>query len=133
MRSQTVLAYCGNDCLVCPRYRATASGDPGELARVAKIWVYARWRDADTDPADLACRGCGPTAPCRYGIAACAADKELEHCGQCGRFACPRLAQALAATEESARRCRDAFDEHTYRELEAAFFRKRERLLAAGH
>ncbi len=33
-----VIAFCGIDCSACDAYRATQSGDPAELDRVATAW-----------------------------------------------------------------------------------------------
>lgn len=39
------LTPCGNDCSACPRFTATASGDPALLAAVAELWHRLGWRD----------------------------------------------------------------------------------------
>jgi hypothetical protein len=54
------LAPCGNDCSSCPRFTATASGDPARLAAVAALWHRLGWRELVVSNAEIACRGCPP-------------------------------------------------------------------------
>jgi len=36
-----MIAYCGLDCSKCEGYLATQANDPGQIAKVAKIWSVA--------------------------------------------------------------------------------------------
>lgn len=54
------LAFCGNDCTVCPRYTATLSGDVLRLKAVAKLWNQLGWRDTIVPQEEIMCYGCGP-------------------------------------------------------------------------
>src|SRR4051812_43742746 len=94
------IAFCGNDCEKCPRYRATKSGDAGELRRVAELWYRNGLRDRVVAPEEIACDGCSPDKSCVHAVAACAAAKGLSHCGRCAEFPCARVEAMFARTEE---------------------------------
>jgi hypothetical protein len=125
----SILAPCGNDCSACPRFTATASGDPAHLAVVAELWHRLGWRDRVVSKEEISCRGCPPASPCRHDIVACVADRGVPSCAACGGKAnCPRLDAALARTELAVDQCHAFVDAETYFALDRAFFRKRENL-----
>jgi len=124
-----ILAPCGNDCSACPRFSATASGDPDKLAAVAVFWHRLGWRDRVVSNEEIACLGCPPSTPCRHDITTCVVDRGLATCRACADHgACPRVDAMLARTDLTADTCREQCDAETYAVLEKAFFRKRENL-----
>lgn len=85
------MAYCGYFCGQCPVYRASASGDEAEKARLAR--QYSTEKQPLT-AADIHCGGCGsekgePPVFCRgCFIRSCAGKKRLPHCGKCEEYPC---------------------------------------------
>lgn len=77
------LAFCGNDCAVCPRYTATQSSDVLKLNAVAKFWNQLGWREAIESPEKIMCYGCSSSSFCRYGIQQCATENAVDNCGKC--------------------------------------------------
>lgn len=100
---------------------------------VAELWHRMGFRDAVVSPEEIACEGCTASSPCRHGIAACAGERGVRHCGACSeRPGCDRLAKALERTEAFATQCRGRCDPEIFAVLKAAFFRKRELLDREG-
>ena len=127
----TMLACCGNDCGSCPRYLATMSGDLGRLKAVAAIWERVGWRDASAPLDDLKCRGCATIDWCRYGIRECAIAKGIDHCGQCGDYACDLLNDSFRRTDSYAEVCLEICSKEDYDLLRRVFFMKKESLARA--
>ena len=50
-----MIAPCGNDCNVCPKYTAKSSDD---LLKAAKLWYRLGWSDKITSPEETKCSGC---------------------------------------------------------------------------
>lgn len=88
------MAYCGINCLECPSYQGTITGD-GELLKKAA----ATYGGPDADPGDWVCLGCGPhnrdflsdyCSGC--AIRLCAVDRTVSNCAACAEFeACGKL------------------------------------------
>jgi hypothetical protein len=124
-----ILAPCGNDCSACPRFLATASGDPARLEAVSELWHRLGWRDRVVTNEEISCHGCPPPSTCRHDIVACVSDRRLPTCAGCrDKNACERLDLALAHTALAADACHALCDAETYAVLVKAFFRKRENL-----
>ncbi len=120
-----ILAACGNDCGVCPRY--TAKTDAA-LRTTAEVWCEVGWRDHVVENAQIACNGCTPANNCRYRIARCAAEKGVQTCGECAAYPCPAVEEMFQKTAGYAAHCAQVLDGETYAVLHRAFFEKRENL-----
>ena len=124
-----MLTYCGGRCDYCPRYLATQSGDPEQLAEVAELWHRLGWRDRVLSPEEIACRGCTPASWCRYGIAACAAGRNLGNCGECREYPeCGRLQDMFARNAAYHEICRRRCSLGEYAQLRLSSFSKRANL-----
>ena len=56
-----ILAACGNDCSVCPRYTALPYEKTGEeLQHTAELWMKIGYRDHVVTNDEIACSGCRP-------------------------------------------------------------------------
>ncbi|MGE5417836.1 MAG: DUF3795 domain-containing protein [Acidobacteriota bacterium] len=122
------LACCGNDCEICPRYTATQIEEISELERVLDIWKRAGWRDDSANVEDMRCSGCSTANPCRYEIAACAAERAVANCGLCAEYPCQRVKETFRRTQEYADVCRAIFPDDIFEPLERSFFFKKENL-----
>ena len=122
------LAFCGNDCNVCPRYIATLSGDEEQLKEAALMWKRAGWRDAVLSPEEIVCHGCSSVSWCRYGIRECALEKGVDNCGKCQDYPCEKLLKAFERTESYAKNIKESFSKEDYECFQKAFFLKKESL-----
>lgn len=123
-----ILAACGNDCAVCPRFVATRSGDSARLQAVAELWVRCGWRDTVVTPEEIACRGCATATWCRYGIRACTREKGIAHCGHCATYPCDKIAAAFERTALYRAHCQQVCSSEECASLQAAFFDKQRNL-----
>jgi hypothetical protein len=91
---------CGPSCTLCPAYRATRSGDPEELERVAREWTEAMGKTFAA--VDVACDGCRVEGgrKSRYwpdcGIRLCAESRGRQTCGHCPNAPCERITAPVA-------------------------------------
>ena len=118
------LAFCGNDCNVCPRFTATVSGDLEQLRAVAELWHKLGYQDSVVGAKEIACHGCRSQTYCRYGIHSCAIRKKVLHCGRCADYPCGKIAEAFRTTESFASHTRTLGYELRDRIREAFFFKK---------
>jgi hypothetical protein len=90
-----MIAYCGLDCSKCIGYIATQSGDPKELAKVAKTWSIQF--NSDIKPEHVICDGCKDGNRKSYHCAnlckirACCVDKRMKICVECEGYPCREL------------------------------------------
>jgi hypothetical protein len=82
-----MIVFCGLDCVQCPAYIATQSGDPAALEKTAAMW-REQFNSPDITAASIVCDGCaaqgrlsGYGATCQ--IRACALERGLETCAPC--------------------------------------------------
>lgn len=98
------MAYCGLDCVNCPAYLATQSGDMVALARVAARWSSDTGMDITTE--SILCDGCksGSERMNTFcGVCAirdCAERRGLFTCAHCEEYPCERLADFPAYEAE---------------------------------
>lgn len=97
---EPMVAYCGIVCSDCEAYRATQSGDRGELERVAAKWGVAYHLPTATAE-DVLCDGCTAGerrwVRCREcPIQACAAGRGLVNCASCDDYPCDDLSRFLS-------------------------------------
>ena len=79
---ETIIAACGNDCAVCPRYTAHPyEKSDEELHRTAELWMKIGYRDHVVSNEEIACHGCKPENWCRYRVVKCCEDRGIKTCG----------------------------------------------------
>ena len=122
------LAFCGDDCSICPRYTATQGGDIAGLRKAAEIWYAMGVRDVIKSPEDMFCHGCLTIAKCTYGIRECAQGKGVDNCGRCDDYPCDRVQQAFEKTKGYELICQARCAQEDYNLLQEAFFKKKEKL-----
>ncbi len=90
-----VIAFCGINCSACDAYRATQSGDPAELDRVATAW---RALDPNVTTDTLRCDGCLAVTGRLYSwcaecpIRTCARKHGVASCAYCTEYVCDKRA-----------------------------------------
>lgn len=82
-------SYCGIYCGACDTLAANENG---------KLWKLAR--DWNRSPEDLRCHGCKSDVRSIYcancAMRACAVEKDVEFCFECGEYPCEKLASFRA-------------------------------------
>lgn len=94
---ETMIAYCGLDCVKCPAYIATQADDRAALEKVAAEWRKAF--DPHITADSIICDGClvvdggriaGYCSVCE--IRACARGRKLDTCAPCAEYeSCAKL------------------------------------------
>lgn len=124
-----IIAACGNDCSVCPRYNAPGyEKTDARLHATAVLWQRIGYRDHVITNEEISCPGCRPENWCRYGIAACTARKGITDCGKCPEFPCDTFSKCLEVTTSFRPACRKACTAEEYEVMERAFFEKEKNL-----
>ena len=125
----SIIAACGNDCSVCPRYNAPGyEKTPEQLHQTAILWQKIGYRDHVVPNEEISCSGCKPENLCRYGIAKCCSEKSVANCGDCSDYPCERFRECLKVTASFEPACRMACSDEEYRILSKAFFEKEQNL-----
>ena len=120
------IGACGDDCGFCPRYVATASGDPGELEKVKDLWVRLGWRDRAFPAQSLACHGCGPRNDCAYPeLRDCVRGRAVARCGLCPDYPCALTTALFARSDHLRLHARQVCTHAEMTALDQAFFSKR--------
>jgi hypothetical protein len=125
------LAYCGDDCNLCPRYIATKSGNEEELKKIAVLWQTVGWRETVLPPEEMVCHGCTSVKLelCKYDIIReCAQGRDLEHCGKCKDYPCSELEKVFDQTKIYAENLKKNCPKDVYERFEEAFFLKKQKL-----
>ncbi|MDM7991851.1 MAG: DUF3795 domain-containing protein [Candidatus Fermentibacter sp.] len=121
-----MIGVCGDDCGACPRFLATASGDPAALEKVRDLWVRIGLRETGFPVEDMACRGCRSSSRCAWPLVRdCAFSRGIPDCGRCGGFPCGRLEAVFEASEELAARIASCCSQTERDALTGAFMKKR--------
>ena len=95
---------CGDDCSLCPRYKATAAHDRKALERVKELWVLFGWRAPGATAEEMQCSGCSKDNSCPYQkLRDCAFGKGYANCGMCGQYPCGLAGAAFEKTENAFR------------------------------
>jgi hypothetical protein len=98
-------AYCGLDCAACSAFLATQADDRTRKEETAREWS-ARYH-ADIKPSDIECAGCkDPEGPwfkhcLECEVRSCARSRDLENCGRCESFPCPKIQPVIDAAPEA--------------------------------
>ena len=128
---QKIIAACGNDCSVCPRYNVTHyEKTDEELRHTAELWLKIGYRDRLVSNEEITCCGCRPENWCRYRVISCCEDRGIENCSECADFPCDNMRECFAVTKSFEPKCREICTEAEYQQLKKAFFEKEENLLA---
>ena len=125
-----IIAACGNDCSVCPRYNAPGfEKTADQLHETALLWHKIGYRDKVVSNEEISCSGCRPENWCRYGIAACCAQKGVIDCGKCPEFPCETFKECIKVTASFIPACKKACTEEEFLMMSKAFFEKEKNLL----
>ena len=134
MRKQLkrLIAACGNDCSVCPRYTAHPyEKTETELRHTAELWMKIGYRDHIVTNEEIAWTGCKPENWCRYQVVKCCADRGISHCSQCALYPCDNMKECFEVTKSFEPKCRQVCTEEEYSRLKKAFFEKEQNLKEA--
>lgn len=127
--SKRILAACGNDCSVCPRYtKEPYVKTEKELAHTAELWHKIGYRDHIVTNEEIACAGCKEDNWCRYNVIRCTTDKHIKHCGQCLKFPCDNIRECFKVTKSFEPFCKRVCTEEEYALMRKAFFEKEKNL-----
>jgi hypothetical protein len=92
---KTLYAFCGLDCTGCPAFHASERLSMAERQKIADQW--AKDFNAAIKATDIDCVGCTSRDGVHVGycsmcaIRACALEKAVATCAQCGQFGCEKL------------------------------------------
>lgn len=124
-----ILAACGNDCAVCPRYVAPPYEKTEEqLQHTAELWMKIGYRDHIVSNEEISCTGCKVDNWCRYKVAACVQEKGIENCGQCELYPCDNMKECFEVTSSFAPSCKQVCTDEEYDTIRRAFFEKEKNL-----
>jgi hypothetical protein len=126
MKKKLLIGACGDVCNYCHRYIATKSRNKKKLRRVAELWYALGLRDRVVEPEEIACTGCKPGNFCRYNIAKCAGEHNVNNCGECGKYPCGTIKKAFARTAELAKKMKKTLSKKEYRQFEISALRKKQ-------
>ena len=122
------MGYCGDMCDHCPRYIATQLGSKDKLAEVALLWHKMGASPTLLTPEEMVCHGCSPAKKCPFGMAQCASEKKLNHCGECDDYPCPILKARFDLIPELSERSKGVCTQEQYDLVYKAFWQKKENL-----
>lgn len=124
-----IIAACGNDCSVCPRYISHPyEKTEEELRRTAELWMKIGYRDHIVTNEEISCTGCKTDNWCRYHIVKCCGDKGISNCSACADYPCQHMKDCFEVTKSFEPMCRRACTEEEYLLLKKAFFEKEKNL-----
>ena len=127
--TERIIAACGNDCSVCPRYTSHPfEKSPEELHRTAELWMRIGYRDHVVTNEEIACKGCRPENRCRYQVVKCCEEKGIETCAECETYPCNKMKECFRITKSFGPACRQACTAEEYERLGKAFFEKEQNL-----
>jgi len=116
-----IIAACGNDCSVCPRFMPKTAT---ELKATAELWYKIGFRDRVVSNDEIKCWGCTPANWCRHEIIACTANRKIQNCGECGNYPCEKIKQAFVNTARFVPDYREYCTEAEFAVMEKAFLEK---------
>ena len=117
-----IISVCGDDCAVCPRYLARTEE---ELHETAVFWYQAGWRDRVVGSEEIRCTGCGSRPACSFMLLPCTREHHVSACRACDQFACEKVQNTYARSEEKKRQCEQACESpEEFRMLCRAFYEK---------
>ena len=124
-----IIAACGNNCAICPRYTASPyEKTDEELRHTAELWMRIGYRDRIVSNEEISCRGCTPDNFCRFQVIKCAFEKGVSVCSECSQYPCENILNCFESTMTFQPACRRECTDEEYAVIAEAFFRKRENL-----
>lgn len=124
-----ILAACGNDCSLCPRYNVHPYEKTGnELRNTAELWYKIGYRDRVVSNDEISCSGCKPENWCRYHVVRCCQDKGIQNCSECAEYPCDNMRECFIVTLSFALKCRGICSDEEYEQMKKAFFEKEKNL-----
>ena len=116
----TMIAPCGNDCNICPKYTTKSSE---ELQKAAKLWYRIGWSDKITSPEKTKCSGCSSSRKL-CGLINCLNERNLCNCNQCSEFPCEKIDALIQSNKDTQIKCKEMCSDSEYKILHKAFFEK---------
>ena len=127
--SKKIIAACGNDCSVCPRYvKHPYEKTREELHRTAELWLKIGYRDHVVTNEEISCEGCKPKNWCRYKVIKCCTEKGISICSECSEYPCDNIKECFEVTMSFEPMCRRMCTDEEYEILRKAFFEKEKNL-----
>lgn len=127
--SERIIAACGNDCSVCPRYvKEPYTKTAAELTHTAELWYKIGYRDHVVTNEEISCTGCKEDNWCRYKVFKCVNEKGIENCGQCREYPCENIKECFEVTKSFEPFCKQVCTEDEYKNMCKAFFEKEKNL-----
>ena len=124
-----IIAACGNDCSVCPRYVAHPfEKSEAELRHTAELWMRIGYRDHVAAIHEISCAGCKPENWCRYRVVSCCEERGVKTCAECVEYLCENIKECFEVTMSFEPKCREVCTEDEYELLKKAFFEKEKNL-----
>ena len=124
-----IIAACGNDCSVCPRYTVPPyEKTDEELRHTAELWMKIGYRDHTVSNEEIACTGCRPVNMCRYRVIGCCEEKGIGTCAECADFSCEIMKECFLVTASFIPRCREVCSAAEFDRMRKAFFEKEQNL-----
>lgn len=128
--SGKIIAACGNDCAVCPRYVTHPyEKTEAELRQTAELWMKIGYRDHIVSNEEISCAGCKPENWCRYHVVKCCGDKGISNCSECAEYPCPNMKECFEVTKSFEPKCKEVCTEAEYLQIKKAFFEKEQNLM----
>ncbi len=126
---EKIIAACGNDCSVCPRYvKEPYKKTDAELSRTAELWCKIGYRDHVVTNEEIACTGCSTDNWCRYKVVMCVKEKHVDNCGQCNQYPCRNIKECFEVTKSFEPFCKKVCTKMEYETIRKAFFEKEKNL-----
>ena len=123
---ELIISVCGDVCSECPRYKATKNDRIDELEKVAQLWYTMGFRDRVVNIEEIKCTGCNKKPNCIYGLTTCEHLVEIDNCGECELFPCPKFDEVFKKTDKGDEVCKLNCSVDDYAVLKNAFFSKKE-------
>lgn len=126
---ERIIAACGNDCSVCPRYiKEPYQKTDAQLRRTAELWYKIGYRDHVVTNEEISCMGCREDNWCRYKVVKCVHDNHVENCGQCKEYPCDNIKECFEVTMSFEPSCKEVCTRGEYEIMKRAFFEKEKNL-----
>lgn len=119
------ISLCGDDCSVCPRYKAKTEE---ELQAVAKLWYKTGMRDHIVTTDEMKCSGCSVHNNCSYHLFECTQEHKVNKCKECTKYPCKKVMDMLDKSKHIENECKKLCSEEEFDMLSHAFFEKEKNL-----
>ena len=130
LKSKRIIAACGNDCSVCPRYNMPPYvKTEEELHHTAELWMKIGYRDHVVTNEEISCYGCKPDNWCRYKVIKCTMEHGVENCGKCSEYPCENIKECFEVTKSFEPMCKKMCTDEEYEIMRKAFFEKEKNLM----